>query len=114
MEQLVLDANAAKSARDVAIRIVDRNADVEWKRTAEMIISLVATQREYFTTDDVWVDLVRYHPSIKTHEPRALGAMMKSAARQGVVEVTNEYVPSSRRECHARPVRVWRSCVFQR
>jgi len=37
-----------------------------------------------------------------------LGAVMKAMARDGAIRATGEYRKSSRVDCHARPVAVWR------
>jgi hypothetical protein len=43
------------------------------------------------------------------HEPRALGALMREAARNGLIEATDRVRPSERPQCHMNPKRVWRS-----
>jgi len=99
--------------RDEAIARVDRNADDEWKRRALSVIEWLAHQTDEFTTDEVWDGLAGLagFPGGATHEPRALGAMMKRAAKHGLIEATDRYRNSVRPECHARPVRIWASRV---
>lgn len=93
--------------RDEALARVEANADVEWKLAAELVVHLLAAQLGTFTSDDVWEGLV--DGSASTHEPRALGAVLKRVAKDGVIAPTDEWRISRRPECHGRPVRVWRA-----
>jgi hypothetical protein len=94
----------AQEARDVAIRQVEAAAPGEWMRRARDAALLVSLARFDFTTDDVWTALDGLEPP----EPRAMGAVMKGLAAEGLIRATGEYRKSVRVECHARPVAVWR------
>lgn len=94
------------SLLDALLR-VDEHADPDWKDVARDAIAFLATTRHEFTTDDVWAELDRH--SATTHEPRALGALMRKAARQRLIAPTDRYVTSTRAACHSRPVKVWRT-----
>jgi len=94
------------AARDEAIARVDDHADEAWKQHALQVIASTARALGEFTTDDVWD---RLDPAYSTHEPRALGALMKAMASRGVITATERYRTSKRSECHNRPVRVWRA-----
>lgn len=96
----------AEAVTDAAIARVRSNADETWVREAERIISLVVRRQRLFTTDDLWEAGL---PSPR--EPRALGAVMREAARLGICEATGEYRRSERAACHTRPIRVWKSLV---
>ena len=84
---------------------VEAHANPDWKDEAERVIDTLAATRQHFTTDDVWQRLGH----VSTHEPRALGALMKRAASRGVIRATDGWATSTRPECHGRPIRVWRS-----
>lgn len=110
MAQLdLLAALAALAARDESMARVEQHADDVWKREALAAVVRVARERGRFTTDDVWQALDGVEAG--THEPRAMGAVMRQAARQGWVRATDGYVRSSRVACHARPLRVWESAL---
>jgi hypothetical protein len=94
----------AEEARDQAIARVEANAPEGWVQRARDTVNLIALSRFDFTTDEVWDALGEDRPP----EPRALGAVMKSMARDGYIRATGEYRKSSRVDCHARPVAVWR------
>ena len=91
---------------DEAVARVGRNADRDWLKAARLAVIEASVRHVEFTTDEVWAVLSR--DGFATHERRALGAVMRSVAAEGVVEPTDRYRPSSRPESHARPVRVWR------
>lgn len=102
--------NVAVAARDEAIDRVERNADSHWKVAATNCVMTLARTNAEFTTDDVWSLLVGWPES--THEPRAMGPVMRKVANAGIIEATDQYRQSERKECHARPVKVWRSLIY--
>ena len=104
----LFDAPTAVETRDRAIARVDRNADPRWKIHARNAIEALCRLRREFTSDDVW-DYVAAHQLETPDEPRALGAVLRSAGQAGLIAATDRYVNSERPECHARPIRVWRA-----
>jgi hypothetical protein len=112
--QMTIDEGITEaiSARDEAIDRAERNADEEWKSMALECVLILAGIKQTFTTDDVWQLLSTRYPEAATHEPRALGAIMRQVARKNIIAPTKEYAQSSRKECHARPLRVWLSVLY--
>jgi hypothetical protein len=96
----------AEQAADEAIARVGSNADPGWVRSALDAVRSIALTRSRFTTDDVW-ELLERRGVQATHEPRALGAVIRMASKKGIIRSTGEYVKSKRVECHSRPVMVW-------
>lgn len=94
----------AEIKRDNAIERVERATPKEWKDSALAVLKELAMTTEELTTDDLWSRLD--HPP----EPRAMGAIMRRAQKAGWITPTNRIETSARPECHARPIRVWRSC----
>ena len=89
-------------------RAVERAAkgmDSEWAAMAHDAVREVCRTHLHFTTDEVWgvLDAARC-PAPR--EPRAMGAIMRQAVREGLCVVTDEYRPSKRR--HRAPIRVYR------
>ncbi len=103
------DALCAKAATDEAIERVEEHADPEWKAHALDAIESCARSFPTFTTDAVWA-LLDGGP--ETHEPRALGAVMREAARRGWVESTDRTEQTARVHAHQRPARVWHSLIY--
>ena len=110
MSNNLFDRAKAIEARDRAIAQVDEHANSDWKAKAADVVARVARSQGHLTTDDVWARLI--HVDAETHEPRALGAIMRAAATHGIIVATDSYVQSTRVACHRRPLRVWRSLVF--
>lgn len=102
------EAELAEAARDEAIDRVARGMDSDWSQAAAAAVTMVALARDEFTSDDVW-DALREVEAAR--EPRALGAIMRQAQRQGLCVKTDRVVNSRRVECHGRPVAVWRSLI---
>lgn len=101
-----LDLFAATAARDEAIERAGQGAGEEWMEEALRVIRTIAETRAEFTTDRVWSLLPDAPP-----EPRALGAAMMQARSRGWIERTDRTIPSTRPQCHRRPVRVWASKI---
>jgi hypothetical protein len=93
----------AEEARDEAVARAGLGAG-DWIGRARGAVQSVALARFDFTSDEVWDVLGDDRPD----EPRALGAVMKAMARDGLIRATGEYRKSARVDCHARPVAVWR------
>jgi hypothetical protein len=96
---------------DAALQRVEDNADAEWKQAALEATRLCAVEMPEFTTDQVWRVLAR--TEYGTHEPRAMGAIMRQAVALGWVKPSNEYRTSERPECHKRPVKIWTSTIWK-
>ncbi len=93
-----------------AVDSVGRHANSDWIAAAEFYGRLVARSHPTLTSLDVIDRIPAY---FSTSEPRALGAVMRSLARAGVIKRTDSFVQSNLRRNHNRPVRVWRSLVLK-
>ena len=98
-------ADDAREARDHAIRRADEHANPSWRDEALLAVHRLARTRATLTSQDV-MGLI----DAETHEPRAIGATMKEAARRGWIRAGG-YIPSKRAESHCRPVRLWHSLI---
>lgn len=117
-------AGEARLSRDAAIAAVGTHASKTWLRMAVKAVKYVAERREYLTTDSVWYVLeVRWRSEIVASpaERRAMGAVMREAQRLGYVELSGmttlnshirRHVESIRATCHARPLTVWKSKIW--
>lgn len=106
-DQLTLED--AVTARDKAIEQVERNAYEHWLDVAYEAIRTIAQTEGTFTADEVW-RLIDW-TGATTHEPRAMGAVMKRAVKDGLIEPTGQYRKSTRPQCHARPQPVYASRI---
>jgi hypothetical protein len=85
------------------------NASMNWKAAAAAIVRHLAKTEEEFTTDEVWEHLDEL--GFTTHENRAMGAVMRSAAMESLILKTDRVVPTTRPSANRRPVAVWRSLL---
>lgn len=102
------DHLAGEEAREEALARVEASADPDWMEACLQIGRELADEMDAFTTDHIWE---RLPDDARTHEPRAMGAVMRSLSDLGVIERTDRTVNSHRPECHRRPVRLWRSKI---
>jgi hypothetical protein len=105
----------ATDARNIAMRQVDANADLDWKEAAMQSVAVICKELgfgAYFTSDEVWAKIESDFPNATTHERKALGPIMAKAARSGLIRKTGQYRESRREACHARPVALWKVQTF--
>lgn len=100
----------AEQAKHEGMEVSYRNAGTAWKRAAADRVRSLAKRRKYFTADDVieWLD----NNGIVTGENRALGAIMQSASRMGLIKHTNEFRRCRRPGRHGGTVAVWESMIY--
>lgn len=98
-----------ESLTQESIDRAEAHADAIWTMEAHKAVREVAKRQGVFTTDAVWEEIER--TGAFTHEPRALGAVMLRAIKDGLIMATGAYRKSRRTSCHHRPIRVyvWRS-----
>lgn len=92
--------NGAQEALEEALCRVEANAPADWKNSAEALLSALAASGIPFTADDIWKTLPQ------PPEPRALGAIIRAAARDGRIRRMG-FMQSVRACCHQRLVAVW-------
>lgn len=98
------------AARDEAIARVDAHADVDWKAQAYATGIRIAEREEYLISEDIWQALV--DAGVHTHEPRAMGAVMKRLSRSKVIAPTDRFITSPSPLGHGRPSRMWESLIW--
>lgn len=86
-------------------------ADLDWKKIASDALRKCAETKPEFTTDDMW-EIIN-QTGIVTSENRAMGAIMQSAARAGIITSTGYFLPSKRVSKHKSPTRVWQSLIYK-
>jgi hypothetical protein len=88
-----------------AINRAAAHASTIWMHEAAKIVVKLAQSATSFTTDQVHAELAKL--DVTTPEPRALGAVMLQAIRDGIIIPTGQYRKSTRRICHKRPMAVY-------
>jgi hypothetical protein len=90
----------------------DDAANKRWKVAALYAVWMVALECEDFTTDEVSKYMEKHWPDIATHEPRALGPIMTTAARKGYCENTRKQRLTEKAVAHRRGKNVWKSLIW--
>ena len=104
----LFDSNIAEQKKQEALHQVEENANPEWIKAAKYAVKRVAEKLPFFTSDDVWL----YLDKIKapdTHNPAAMGAIMKWVASNDLGEATGKHKPSIRTTTHKRQLMIWKS-----
>ena len=91
-----------------AITLAWEGADEQWKERALSLLRTIAERQPFLASDDLWAEGLE-----QPREPRALGPCMLLAQREGWLQPTQRHRMSGKRTCHKRPVRVWRSMVWE-
>lgn len=107
-DQLSLDTYAAERAKQAAIAQVEAAAPHDWKLDALDAVRQAARELPEFIADAVWA---RMPAGAYSAEPRAMGAIMVAAQKQGWIEPTDRWQLSASPRNHRRPQRVWRSII---
>lgn len=90
--------------RDEGIDRAEAHANPRFKAEAFFLIATIPLGAE-FTTDYIWRLLP---PDCRTREPRAMGAIIRSAFKQGLIEQVPRTIKSIRPIAHRNPKQVWR------
>ena len=104
----LFDEQLAMALTQQAINQVEENANQQWMDEALEVVKRLSKTFNLFTTDDVWNWMQYLHPDSETHDNRAMGAVMRKAARGKLCIPTDKYIKSTRTSCHHRPIRVWK------
>lgn len=92
--------------------LFEQEAGTSWTEAADAAVREAARLHREITTDIVW--LLMPHELREVREPRALGAVMKRAAAERVIEDTGKVEKTSLKRAHRRPKAVWRSLIYKR
>lgn len=104
----------AQEAKSEAIARVDRHTPREWKVAFRRAIEKVARQRLRFNADSVWEEFQKDYCDWEGAHPRAAGAVILQARRDGIIVlIRNMFWNSKRRSCHGRPIQVYQSTLFR-
>jgi hypothetical protein len=103
MTQMTIDELETRT--DEAVKRAATHANQRWMGEAEAAVEVLIKKGESFTTDEVWRLLS--HFNVETHEPRAMGAIIRKFVKEGRLEHVG-YQKTLRPESHRRPVSVWR------
>lgn len=106
-------AITAAEVKNEAIARVGRNANPEWMAAYRRALETVARRTLRFSADEIWIQFEKDYPHPETHDPRAAGAVVVKAMKDGVIiKVQNMFRNSTRRSCHNRPLQILQSMIY--
>lgn len=85
-----------------AVNQAGLNANQQWIASAAQTVRKLAKLGQPFTTEQVWEQTKGY-----THEPRAMGHVVRAAAKAGIIKPTGRWIETVRVIAHHRPMREW-------
>lgn len=107
IEQLTLDHELARAARDDGIQRAAEHAGESWMDLAVRDFARFVKERGEATCEQWRFDwLSRHNPPPATH--KAYGAVPSTAAKRHLVVNTQRYVRAVSVKTHAHPVPLWR------
>jgi hypothetical protein len=109
MSQVQLQINSGAWGRDEAIARLRSKYQLWIDRVGAPVLERVCREREFFTSDDVWVG---FGAAPSPHERRVMGALIRGFALKGLILKTGVSEPSVMAACHRRDKSLWRSLMF--
>lgn len=107
---------AVHEATEAGIQQAHEHADETWKSTAYAAIVTVARRQAKLTADSIWRQLEGSRPV--THEPSALGPLIRIAARKGIIKksvgelVKSDLMNEKGEARRHREIQVWDSLIL--
>jgi len=108
--EMNVDQRAADAARDGGMAVADEHAEAQWKAEADAIIDHLARTQPEVVSDDVWEAGLAPNP---TGSSTALGPRFRNAAATGLISKTGRARRKALESCHASPMTIWASLVFE-
>jgi len=102
---------APASAMTKALTQVEAHADLTWLEHAYQVLRRLAQEQQELTTDDLWSALRAEDARVVTHDMRAVGPVVRRAARDGLIAPTDR-IQQSVIGGGRWTTRIWRSCGY--
>ena len=110
MENYTQSPEEIKEIIDITNKAIDvsiTNAHEDWRNYAIECLKTICLAKETFTVAEVR-DLVKLG-SVKTHDNRAMGGIMRTGLSNGWITPTGMSIPS--KIGHKSPIQIWRSKI---
>lgn len=102
------------TTKEQAIAQADAHADSRWMQSAVLALHEAAVRHPSLTADEVWESMTGLLWSHLAQAPTAMGPVMRRGQAKGWIERTPAFRPSRQAANHHRPVRIWRSLIWER
>ena len=102
------EINKIKQETDIAIKKGFDNTEIEWRKSALMVIYNLCTQESTLTAND-FTEMIKEMP-LKTRDNRAIGGVVRMAQKFRWITKTGESEFS--KAGHLLKIQVWKSLLF--
>lgn len=92
-------------AKERGIELSYKNTSSVWKEEAGAALHVISRRQRFITSEDIITLLEK--KGVTTGNNRAIGAVMRSAKRAGLIKPTGEFRVSKLARRHGGPIRVW-------
>ena len=89
-----------------AYSLINSGEDHSFVRQCLRAIKRLSNTQELMTSCDVWELIDK--ANIIANNPRSMGVAVKLAHKNGLIQRTDGFKPSRRKQANQRPVRIWR------
>lgn len=89
-----------------AYSLINSGEDHSFVRQCLRAMKRLSKTQEFMTSCDVWELLDK--ANITANNPRSMGVAVKLAHKNGLIQRTDGFKPSRRKQANQRPVRIWR------
>ncbi|MAH82036.1 MAG: hypothetical protein CMC21_02120 [Flavobacteriaceae bacterium] len=104
---LIVDGLSNNQKLQRAYSLINSGEDYSFiRQSLRAIVFLSKTKIELFSSCDIWQLLD--NSNISANNPRSMGVVIKLAHKNGLIQRTDGYRPSRRKQANQRPVRIWR------
>jgi hypothetical protein len=110
----VLNSDLAQQVTEAGVARVEAHVASEMADAMRLVVAAVARRQPFLTSDDIWATARMLDVDLSQANPSALGGAFRSVARDGLILLTDERRESQRPPQHRKPLRVWRSLVYQK
>lgn len=101
------DLAKSLEARDEGLANLSSYVTSAWFAEARAQALIVALSKAELTTDDIWLTGLS-----EPTEPRAMGPVITSLVKDGILSPTGRFVRTARVSRHAAPIAIWKSEVY--
>jgi hypothetical protein len=108
----VSDPDEGEARKKDGMDRVEAHANPVWSALADDVVHYLARRQKTLTTDDVWARIAQVSPVV-TRDNRAMGPVMRRAARAGWVVKTDSTEKTDRPKANRRDIRIWKSRIYR-
>ena len=104
-----IDGLSSNEKLQRAYSLINSGDDYFFIRQSLRAMNRLSSTLELLTSCDIWELLD--NANIRANNPRSMGVVFKLAQKNALIQRTDNFKPSRRKQANQRPVRVWRFLI---